>query len=81
MRRGGGGFVLRPGLGDFIMLWVLLVTVVGVGVLSLFVIETPAVKVIWLLYAGCGVVLIRDRLRRMLVRSQVRVPSSRVESR
>ncbi len=71
--------MLRPGLGDFIMLWVLLLTVLGLAALSLFVIETPGLKVFWVLYAGCGVVLIRDRLRRMRVRSEVRIPSSRVE--
>ena len=66
--------MLRPTLGDMVMLSVLVVSIIVVAGWSLAVVATPAIKLAWLVYAAIGVVLIRDRLRRMSIRS--RVPSA-----
>ena len=61
---------LRPTIGDYLVLLILLATVVGAVRLSLFVVETPAFKVAGLVYAGVGVALVVHRLLRLRVRSQ-----------
>jgi len=65
--------MVRPTVGDMVMLSVLLVTIIVVAGLSLAVVETAAIKLVCLAYAAIGVVLIRDRLLRMSTRSRVSI--------